>query len=162
MTIIAITTPQLRDHRDRPEAAVQRGQRRARVEAEPPEPQDQHAEAEERHVVPRDRARRPVAGVLPAPGPEPQQDRQGGGRGADVDDDRAREVLHVHRAGQPAAAEDPVRDDRVDERREHERVDDVDAELDALERRAPHDRQRDGAEHELEEPQRLGRHPVLI
>ncbi len=40
-------------------------------------------------------------------------------------------------------------------RREHDGVDRVDAELDALERGAPHDRQRDGAEDELEEPLRL-------
>src|SRR5215210_3605658 len=60
-------------------------------------------------------------------------------------------------AVEPAAAEDPVRRDRVDEPGEDDRIDDVDAELDALERRAPHDRQRDGAEHELEEPLRLDR-----
>ena len=40
---------------------------------------------------------------------------------------------------------------------EDDRVDDVDAELDPLERRAPHDGERDGAEDELEEPLRLDR-----
>ena len=58
---------------------------------------------------------------------------------------------------QPAAAEHPVRGDRVDEPGEDDRVDDVDAELDPLERRAPHDGERHGAEDELEEPLRLDR-----
>ena len=47
--------------------------------------------------------------------------------------------------------------DRVDEGREEDRVDHVDAELDPLERRAPDDRQRDGAERELEQELGLDR-----
>jgi hypothetical protein len=39
-----------------------------------------------------------------------------------------------------------VRGDGIDEAREDDRVDDVDAELDALEGRAPHDGQGDSAE----------------
>src|SRR5215212_1742791 len=58
---------------------------------------------------------------------------------------------------QPAAAEHPVRRDRVDEPGEDDGVEEVDAELDPLERGAPNDRERDGAEDELEEPLRLDR-----
>ncbi len=127
-----------------------------------PEPEDQHAEAEQRHVVPRDRPRLPVGGVLPAARPEVQQRREGAGRADQVDRRRAREVLHAGDARaepvallQEASAEHPVGPERVDDRREDDGVDDVDAELDPLERRAPDDRQGDAAEHELEEELRL-------
>src|SRR3712207_7849535 len=50
-----------------------------------------------------------------------------------------------------------VRAERIDQAREHDRVDHVRRELDALERRAPDDRQRDRAEHELEEHEAGGR-----
>ena len=139
------------------EAAVERVERRARVEPEPAEPQDQHAEPEQRHVVTGDRPRLAVGAVLAAARAEQQQRRERAGRADQVDRRRAGEVLHADVGLQPAAAEDPVRGDRVDQRREDDRVDDVDAELDALERRAPHDRQRDGAEDELEEQLRLDR-----
>src|SRR3954454_21384694 len=88
-------------------------------------------------------------------GGEQQERGERAGRADQVDGRRAGEVLHAEVALQPAAAEDPARGDRVDQRAEHDRVDDVDAELDALERRAPHDGERDGAEDELEEPLRL-------
>ena len=99
----------------------------------------------------------PSAPYLPWRGAEQQQRREGAGRADEVDRRRAGEVLHADVRLQPAAAEDPARGDRVDQRAEDDRVDDVDAELDALERRAPHDGQRDGAEDELEEPLRLDR-----
>jgi hypothetical protein len=146
---------EVRDHRDLREAAVERVERRARVEAEPAEPEDQDAEAEQRHRVARDGARLAVLAELAAAGAEQQQRGQRAGGAHQVDHRRAGEVLHADGRGQPAAAEDPVRADRIDQRREDDRVEDVDAELDALERRAPHDRQRDGAEDELEEPERL-------
>ena len=148
---------EVRDHRDLREAPVERVQAGARVEAEPAEPQDQHAEAEQRHVVARDRPRLAVGAVLAAARAEQQQRGERAGGADQVDHRRAGEVLHAELRGEPAAAEDPVGADRVDERREDDRVDDVDAELDALERRAPDDRQRDGAEDELEEPERLDR-----
>ena len=86
-----------------------------------------------------------------------EQRRQSAGGADQVDGGRAGEVLHAEVRLQPATAEDPVRADRVDQRREDDRVDHVGAELDALERRAPHDRQRHGAERELEQPLRLDR-----
>ena len=137
---------EVRDHGDLREATVQRVQRRAGVEPEPAEPQDQDAEAEQRHVVPRDRPRLAVLAVLAAARAEQQQRREGAGGADQVDHGRAGEVLHADVGVQPAAAEDPVRADRVDQRREDDGVDDVDAELDPLERRAPDDRERDGAE----------------
>ena len=137
------------------EAAVEGAERRARVEAEPAQPQDQHAEPEERHVVAGDGPRLAVSAVLAATRAEQQQRGERAGGADQVDRRRAGEVLHADVDLQPATAEHPARGDRVDERAEDDGVDDVDAELDALERRAPHDRQRDGAEDELEEPLRL-------
>ena len=146
---------ELRDEHDLGEARAARAERRAAVEAEPAEPQDQHAEADERHRVARDRPRLAVGAVLAAARAEQQQARERA-RGADqVDDRRAGEVLHAAAdLAQEAAAEDPVRAERVDDRREHDGVDHVRDELDALQRRAPDDRQGDGAEHELEQHER--------
>ncbi len=152
------------DEQDLGEAPVECVQGRARVEPEPPQPQDQDAQPEQRHAVARDRARPAIPPYLPFRGAEQQQ---GGERsaGADQVDGRgAGEVLHPDDRGaqpvavlQEAAAEHPVGADRVDDRREDRRVDDVDAELDPLQGRAPDDRQGDGAEDELEEPLRLDR-----
>ena len=118
-------------------------------------------EPEQGHAVPRDRPRLAVVAVLAAPRAQQQQRREAAGRADQVDRRRAGEVLHADDraevALQQAAAEHPVGADRVDDRGEDDRVDDVDAELDPLERRAPDDRQRDGAEHELEEELRLDR-----
>ena len=88
-----------------------RPERRAGVEAEPAEPEDQHAEAEQRHVVPRDRPRLAVRAVLALARAEQQQRRQRAGGAREVHDRRAGEVLHARADGlQQAAAEDPVRD----------------------------------------------------
>ena len=117
--------------------------------------------SDERHRVARDHARLAVRPVLALPGAEQQQRRQGAGRPDEVHRGRAGEVLHAgrHQPGvtvlEPAAAEHPVRADRVDDRREHDRVDHVGAVLDPLERRAPDDRQGDRAERELEQELRL-------
>ena len=94
---------------------------------------------------------------LPLARSEQQQRREAAGRTDQVDGRRTGEVLHAEVGLQPSATEDPVRADRVDQRGEDDRVDDVDAELDALQRGAPDDRQRDRAEGELEEPLRLDR-----
>ena len=142
------------DQRDLREAVADRAQRGAGVEPEPAEPQDQHAEADQRHRVPRDRTRLAVGPVLADPRAEQQQRRQRAGRTDQVDHRRSGEVLHSDVHLQPAAAEDPVADDRVDHRAEHDRVDHVGAVLDPLQGGAPHDRQRDRAEHELEEQER--------
>jgi hypothetical protein len=143
---------QVRHDDDLGEAVPARAQRRARVEAEPPEPQDQHAEPEERHRVPGDRARPPVGAVLALARAQQQQRRQAAGGAGQVHDGRAGEVLHPRaELVQQSAAEDPVRDQRVDDAREDHAVDRIGDEADALQRRAPHDRQRHRAEHHLEE-----------
>jgi hypothetical protein len=107
--------------------------------------------------VTRDRPRPAIGAVLALTRPEQQQRRQRAGRTDEVDRRRAGEVLHAEVRLQPAAAEHPVRADRVDHRGEDQRVDHVRRVLDALERRAPDDRQRDRAERELEQPLRLDR-----
>ena len=147
----------LGDEQDLGEAAVHRVERRARVEPEPAQPQDQYAEPEQRHVVPGNRPRLAVPAVLAAPRPEVQQHRERAGGSDQVHRGRAGEILHAKVGLQPAAAEHPVGGDRVDEPGEDDRIDDVDAELDPLERRPPHDGERHRAEHELEEPLRLDR-----
>ena len=103
----------------------------------------------------RDRPRLAVGAVLAATRPEEQQRGERAGRADQVDGRRAGEVLHADVGLQPAAAEHPARGDRIDEAGEDHGVGRVHAELDPLERRAPHDGQRDGAEDELEEPLRL-------
>ena len=136
------------------EAVADRAERRARVEAEPAEPEDEHAEADERHRVPGDRPRLAVGAVLAPARAEQQQRREAAGGADQVDHGRAGEVLHADVHLEPAAAEDPVAQHRVDQRREDHGVDHVGAELDPLERGAPDDRQGDRAEDELEEQQR--------
>jgi hypothetical protein len=108
--------------------------------------------------VPGDGPRLAFLAVLAAARAEQQQGGERAGGADQMDHRGAGEVLHAGLHLQPAAAEDPVRADRVDQAREHDRVDDVDAELDPLDRGSPHDRERHGAEDELEEPQRLDRH----
>src|SRR5215203_3775502 len=92
--------------------------------------------------------------VLDETGAEEKRSCEGRHRAREVDDRGAGEVLHPE-LGEPAAAPDPMSYHRVDEAREHDREDDVDGELGPLEHRAPHDRQRDRAEGDLEEE--LGR-----
>ena len=114
----------------------------------------------------RDRPRLAVGAVFALARAEQQQGGESAGRADQVDRGRAGEVLHAGQAKvvqeeaaglQPAAAEHPVGADRVDDRREHDRVGDVRAELDPLERGAPDDRERHRAERELEQPLRLDR-----
>ncbi len=163
--LTAATTPaaagQVGDQRDLgepvadPRRRVTEGaQGRAWVEPEPAEPEDQHAEADQGHRVPRDRPRLALGVVLAPPRAEQEQGRERAGGADQVDHRRAGEVLHPDVDLQPAAAEDPVADHRIQHRREDHGVDQVGAELDPLERRAPDDRQGDGAEDELEEQER--------
>ena len=160
---IAPSTPaaarELRDDHHVGEAAADRAERGARVETEPAEPQHQHGQAHQRHVVAGDRVRLAVIPVLALARAEQQQGRQRAGGADQVHHRGAGEVLHPEVRLEPAAAEDPVADDRVDQRAEDHRVDQVRAELDALDRGAPHDRERHRAEHELEEE--LGRNRRL-
>ena len=62
-----------RDVREEADAAVVDAERRARVEAEPAEPEDDDAERREGHVVARDRVRLPVRAELPDARPEQQR-----------------------------------------------------------------------------------------
>jgi hypothetical protein len=71
--------PEVRHRDDLGEAAVGRAQRRGAVEAEPAEPEDEHAEAEQRHVVAGDRPRLAVGAVLALARPEEGSARQRGG-----------------------------------------------------------------------------------
>src|SRR6185312_12563302 len=132
-------------------------ERRARVEAEPAEPQDQHAEHRQRHRVARDRVRLALRVELAYASAEHERAGEGCRGAAEVHDRRAREVLHAA-LGEEAAAPDPVPDERVDEGGEDDREDDVDAELRAVEHRAPDDREADGAEDHLEQELRRERH----
>ena len=84
-----------RDVGEEADAAEVDAERRARVEAEPAEPEDDHAERRERHVVARDRVRLPVVRELADPRPEQQRSGEAGERALVVDDGRAGEVLHA-------------------------------------------------------------------
>jgi hypothetical protein len=95
-----------------------------------------------------------IRGVLAAPRTEQEERCQGARRPDQVDHGGAGEVLHADIHLEPAAAEDPVADDRVEQGAEHDRVDHVGAELDPLEGRSPDDCEGDGAERELEEQER--------
>jgi hypothetical protein len=104
--------------------------------------------------VTRDGAWLAVRPVLAPTRPQQQERGERTRRADEVDDGRAGEVLHAEARLKPPAAEDPVREHRVDDRGEDDRIYDVGAELDPLERRAPDDGQGDRAEDELEEEQR--------
>ena len=140
-----------RDVGEEADAAEVDAERRARVEAEPAEPEDDHAERRERHVVARDRrsASRPARELADAR-PEQQRPGEPGERALVVDDGRAGEVLHALREQPAVRAPDPVRDERVDQR-----VGDAEGEVDPQPRpfghRAPDDRERHGAEDDLEQ-----------
>ena len=140
------------------EAAVLRVERRARVEPEPAQPQDQDRRGRRAACCARGwraacRPRRTSrAAARAAAAPRGRRSRRS--RWTAVEP--AKSCMPMFVCSQPPPKH-PVRGDRVDEAREDDREDDVDAELDPLERRAPHDRQRDGAEDELEEPLRLDR-----
>ena len=88
----------VRRHRDVgevAEAAEVDRQRRAGVEPEPAEPEDQRPEHGVRDVVARDRVRAAVGAELADPRPEDQRAGEAGQRALVVDDGRAGEVLHA-------------------------------------------------------------------
>ena len=148
---------EVRGHGDIGEARAHGPERRARIEAEPAEPQDQHAEDGQRHGVARDRVGLPLRIELADARSQQERARERRARAAEVHHGRAGEVLHAE-VGEEAAAPDPVADERVDQGREHDREDDVDAELRAVEHRAPHDREADGTEDDFEQKLRGQRH----
>jgi hypothetical protein len=132
---------------------------RASVEAEPADPEDDHAKADQRHRVTRDRPRLAVGVVFALTWAEQQQRRQRPDSSGQMDDRGAGEVHHRLAAdvGEQAPAPDRVRDQRVDHGAEDGGVDHVGAELDPLQGRAPDDRQRDRAEGEpVEHQHRVG------
>src|SRR3712207_8712945 len=65
--------------------------------------EDQHAQADERHGVARDRPRAPVGPVLAATRAEEQQGRQAAGGADEGDHRRAGEVLHAVRSEEHTA-----------------------------------------------------------
>ena len=83
----------------------------------------------------------PVSTVLADARSEQEQSGEAGGGAGQVDDRRAGEVLGAEVRHQPAATEQPVADERVDEAGEGNGEEDVDDELGALEHRPPDDRQ---------------------
>src|SRR5215210_1763644 len=112
--------------------------RRARVETPPPDPEYEDAQDRERHVVSRDGYGPAVVIVLAQARTEEQGTGESRHRAGEVDDRRAREVLHAELC-QPAAAPDPVSHQRVDQAGEDDGEDHVDCELGPLQHRAPHD-----------------------
>ena len=138
-----------RDVGEEADAAEVDAERRAGVEPEPAEPQDDHAERGERHVVARDRLRLPVDELADAR-PEEQRSGEPRERALVVDDRRAGEVLHALREQPAVRAPDPVRHEGVDER-EDDPEHDVHPEPRPLGHRAPDDRERDRRERHLEE-----------
>ena len=133
------------------EVEVGRVQRRTRVEAEPAEPEDEDAELGDRHAVAGDRVRLPFPLVLADPGAEQEQPGKAGRGTGQVDDRGAGEILGSEGGLEPAAAEELVADERVDEARERYREEDVDDGLGPLQLRAPDERERERAEHERKE-----------
>ena len=126
---------------------------RAAVKAEPAEPQDEAAQRAERQRVARNRARLTVLGVFADAGP---QDRRADQRAQAADKmhcRRTREIVETHFA-QPAAALDPMAGYRVDDRRNHHRINAVGGKPGALRHSAGHDRRRGGAKHGLEHERR--------
>ena len=139
-----------RDVGEEAEAAEVDRQGRARVEAEPAEPEDDHAERRVGHVVTGNRVRLAVGVELADPRAEQQRPGERREGALVVDDGRSGEVLHALREQPAVGRPDPVRDDRVDQG-ERQAEDDVDVELRPLGHRAPDDRERHAAEHDLEQ-----------
>src|SRR5215208_1001523 len=138
-----------RDVREEADAvAGDDAERRAGVEPEPAEPEDDRPQHGVGDVVAGDRV--PAAALkLADPRAQEQRARQCGKRALVVDHGRAGEVLHPE-PEEPAAAPDPVRGDGVDQG-ERGSEDEVDPELRTLGHRAPDDRQRDAGEDDLEQ-----------
>ena len=147
---------QVRGHEDAGRGFVRaagQGDGRAAVEAEPAEPEDEHAQRAKGQGVARNRARLAVLAVL--------ADARAEDRRAD---ERRNAADHVHGGGagkvmeahlrQPAAAPDPVAGDRIDDRGDHHGVDAVRGELGALRHRAGDDGRRRRAEDGLEDQRR--------
>src|SRR5205823_2871491 len=131
-------------------AAVVDRERRAGVEAEPAEPEDERPEDGIGEVVAGDRVRASVLSELADARAEEQRAGERSERALVMDDRRAGEVLHAAMEEPAVRAPDPVRRDAVDEReRDAER--EVDPELRALCHRTPDDGERDPREDHLEQ-----------
>ena len=95
-------------------AARDHAERRARVEADPAEPEHERAEHRERDVVARGRMGAAVVAEAPDAGPEDERTGETGERALEVHDGRAGEVLHAACANsQPRDSRSSARDEYV-------------------------------------------------
>ena len=138
------------------EEVVRGAEGRAGVEAVPADPQDRDAEPDQRHRVPRDRAR-PAIALRTCRCRGPSNSSAARAPTAPVrwtTDEPAKSItgLPPTSASKPPPI-DPVSDQRIDDRAEYRGVDRVGAELDPLQRRSPDDRQGDCAEQHPEQHQ---------
>src|SRR5450759_448148 len=97
------------------------------------------------------RVRSPLL-VFADAGTEQEKSGEPGGRTRQVHNRRAGEVLRAEGCHQEAPAEKLVADERIDEGGKRDAEENVDDELRTLEHGPPDDRERYGAEDELEEP----------
>ena len=121
------------------------GERRARVEAEPADPQEAGADQGEDEVVRRHRLLA-VAGALA----DHQAGDEAGDAGVDVDDGAAREVEHARVEEEAVRLPDPVRDRRVDDERPERHEDQHRRELHPVDEGADDEGRRDRGEGHLE------------
>ena len=149
------------------DARVHPRQRRARIEPEPAEREDERAEHGHRDVVAGDRLRLAVACVLADARPQHPRPDQRGGAAHQVDHRAAREVdvavaetEVAPQLRQPPAAPHPVRVDRVGDPRDHEAEDHERREAPAFGHRPGRDRRGRVHEHHLEQEQRRDRRRV--
>lgn len=130
---------------------------RARVEPEPPQPEDEAADRGQAQIVAGDGVDRAVLAILAEPRPQDDRPRQRGPPADRVDDGRAREVPHPQ-LRQPPAAPDPMAGHRIDEPDHQEGEEDEREVLHPLRDRPGDDRRRRPGEDELEEELRQQGH----
>ena len=125
----------------------------AAVEAEPAEPQDEHAQSAQGQVVADDGAGVAVLVILADAGTQEGGADGGAHTAHHMDRGGTGEIMEAQLA-QPAAAPDPVAGDGIDESGDAEGVDAVGDELGALRHGAGDDGGSRGAEHGLEDQER--------
>lgn len=128
------------------DGAQVRGERRAAVEAEPAEPEEDGAEHDVGGVV---GLVREALGAVAAAAPEVDADGERGGAGGDVHGRAAGEVEPAEDEGPAVGVPGPARDGVVDEGRPDEDEDEDGADARVLGERTDGEHGRDGGEHEL-------------